>query len=41
VIAICEATPAATTGSAHSIDISALSPARFGTGATLREYNVV
>jgi sarcosine oxidase subunit beta len=28
-------------GDAHSIDISALNPARFATGATLREYNVV
>jgi sarcosine oxidase, subunit beta len=28
-------------GDAHSIGISALNPARFATGATLREYNVV
>lgn len=28
-------------GRAHTIDITALSPARFAAGATLREYNVV
>jgi sarcosine oxidase subunit beta len=28
-------------GHAHSIDISALSPARFANGSTVREYNVV
>jgi sarcosine oxidase subunit beta len=28
-------------GRAHTIDIGALSPARFATGATMREYNVV
>ncbi len=28
-------------GDAHSLGISALNPARFATGATLREYNVV
>jgi glycine/D-amino acid oxidase-like deaminating enzyme len=28
-------------GEAHTIDIGALSPARFATGSTVREYNVV